>query len=116
MHWPAIIPSGSNLFTDHNKPVFLFEPLRVVLDILQSTLRSPPMGNASPHVRLRVPKHPETGKSLDRPTWTLPCLTHHLENCPYPGATLFHCGLGYDGCGGPTRAETEKEGSPKTDS
>lgn len=39
MHWLAATPSGFDLFTDHNNLIFLFDPLSVVPDMSQTTLR-----------------------------------------------------------------------------
>jgi transposase InsO family protein len=39
MHWLASCPSGFDLFTDHNNLIFLFDPLSVVPDLSQTSLR-----------------------------------------------------------------------------
>ena len=39
MHWIAATPSGFDLYTDHNNLIFLFDPLSVVPDLSQTTLR-----------------------------------------------------------------------------
>lgn len=39
MHWVLSNPDGFDIFTDHNNLVFLFDPLSVVPDIYQTTLR-----------------------------------------------------------------------------
>lgn len=39
MHWLAATPNGFDLYTDHNNLIFLFDPLSVVPDLSQTTLR-----------------------------------------------------------------------------
>lgn len=39
MHWLLATSDGFDLFTDHNNLIFLFEPLAVVTDLSQSSLR-----------------------------------------------------------------------------
>ena len=39
MHWLAATPDGFDLYTDHNNLIFLFDPLSVVPDLSQTTLR-----------------------------------------------------------------------------
>lgn len=39
MHWRAATPAGFDLFTDHNNLIYLFEPLSIVHDMSQNTLR-----------------------------------------------------------------------------
>ena len=39
MYWLAATPDGFDLYTDHNKLIFLFDPLAVVNDMSQSSLR-----------------------------------------------------------------------------
>lgn len=39
MHWVLSNPDGFDIFTDHNNLVFLFDPLSVVPDLAQTTLR-----------------------------------------------------------------------------
>ena len=39
MHWIASIPTGFDLYTDHNNLVFLFDPLSLAPDLSQSSLR-----------------------------------------------------------------------------
>ena len=39
MHWLAATPDGFDLYTDHNNLIFLFDPLAVVDDTSQSSLR-----------------------------------------------------------------------------
>lgn len=39
MHWLSATPSGFNLYIDHNNLIFLFDPLAVVDDMSQSSLR-----------------------------------------------------------------------------
>lgn len=39
MHWLAATPAGFDLFTDHNNLFYLFDPLSIVPDMSQTTLR-----------------------------------------------------------------------------
>ena len=39
MHWVVATPEGFDLYTDHNNLIFLFDPLAVVHDMSQTTLR-----------------------------------------------------------------------------
>ncbi len=39
MHWLVATPAGLYLYTDHNNLIFLFDPLAVVEDMSQSSLR-----------------------------------------------------------------------------
>ena len=39
MHWLAATPDGFDLYTDRNNLIFLFDPLSVVSDLSQTTLR-----------------------------------------------------------------------------
>jgi hypothetical protein len=39
MHWILTTPDGIDLFTDHQNLIFLFDPLAVVPDLSQTTLR-----------------------------------------------------------------------------
>ena len=39
MHWIVATPEGFDLYTDHNNLIFLFDPLFVVADLSQGTLR-----------------------------------------------------------------------------
>lgn len=39
MHWTVATPDGFDLFTDHNNLIFLFDPLSVMPDMTQTTLR-----------------------------------------------------------------------------
>lgn len=39
MHWLAATPAGFDLYTDHNNLIFLFDPLSVVPDLSQTSLR-----------------------------------------------------------------------------
>lgn len=39
MHWLAASPAGFDLFTDHNNLIFLFDPLSIVPDLSQTSMR-----------------------------------------------------------------------------
>lgn len=39
LHWLASIPHGFDLYTDHNNLIFIFDPLSVVPDLSQNTVR-----------------------------------------------------------------------------
>jgi len=39
MHWLTATPGGFDLYTDHNNLIFLFDPLSVVPDLSQTSLR-----------------------------------------------------------------------------
>lgn len=39
-HWLAAFPAGFDLFTDHNNLIFIFDPMRIMSDIGQGTLRN----------------------------------------------------------------------------
>lgn len=39
MHWLVSTPSGFDLYTDHNNLIFLFDPLSVVPDLAQTSIR-----------------------------------------------------------------------------
>lgn len=39
MHWLLATPDGFDLFTDHHNLIFLFDPLTVLLDLSQTSLR-----------------------------------------------------------------------------
>ena len=39
MHWVVATPEGFDLYTDHNDLVFLFDPLSIVPDLSQTTIR-----------------------------------------------------------------------------
>jgi len=39
MHWLTATPQGFDLFTDHNNLIFIFDPLAVVPDLSQTTIR-----------------------------------------------------------------------------
>lgn len=39
MHWILATPCGFDLFTDHNNLIFIFDPLSIVPDLSQSSLK-----------------------------------------------------------------------------
>ena len=93
MHWIAATPSGFDLYTDHNNLIFLFDPLSVVPDLSQTTLRKVLRWA----VRLSIYNYTCFHiKGTDNVwadllgRWSAPC--YRTEISSYPGTSILFCG------------------------